>query len=62
MKLEKTHMKTLADLREQIQEDILTYIESIRVTESWKTMGFRYKAELCQLVGERFNQYTYELR
>jgi len=62
MKLEKTHMKTLADLREQIQEDILTYIESIRVTQSWKTMGFRYKSELCQLVGERFNQYTNELR
>ena len=55
-------MKTLADLREQIQEDILTYIESTRVTQSWKTMGFRYKSELCQLVGERFNQYTNELR
>ena len=44
-------------VREQIQEDILTYIESIQVTQSWKTMGFRYKAELCQVVVERFNEY-----
>ena len=63
MKLEKTHMKTLADLREQIQEDILTYLEGI---EEYRKafglagfdMGFRFKAELCEVVVKRFNQYN----
>jgi hypothetical protein len=57
MKLEKTHMKTLADLREQIQEDILTYLEAMEGNVNFK-MGFRYKAELCQVVVKRFNEYN----
>ena len=53
MKLEKTHMKTLADLREQIQEDIITYLDG---------MDDEIIDDLCQVVVERFNEYTNELR
>lgn len=57
MKLQKVRMRTLSDLEEQIQEDILTYLEYLEDSVGFK-MGFRYKAELCQGVTKRFNQYN----
>ena len=62
MKLEKTHMKTLADLREQIQEDILTYIEFYGQSAEMDAAMELAQTHLCQVVVERFNEYTNELR
>ncbi len=55
-------MKTLADLREQIQEDILTYIEFYGQSAEMDAVMELAQTHLCQVVVERFNEYTNELR
>ena len=45
-------MKTLEDLREQIQEDILTYIGGRHESAVWLDGD-----DLCQIVVDNFNKY-----
>ena len=48
-------MNNLADLREQIQEDIITYFSSLN-------LGMEDTVdELCQIVVDRVNQLQYNL-
>ena len=51
-------MNNLADLREQIQEDILTYIEGKAVLhpEQFGSIQTRLKDDLCQIIVDRVTE------